>query len=158
MLANAVSPSGDGNQIVFEQNATYNSVTFRFGWEDCPAGCVYQRDWLFYVFPDCSVRYVASYGDAYTSTVQLESIEALNIYPNPAQDQIHLKLELQLASGLYQYRLLNAQGAACQIGKITLDTKDITKLPLQADLKDGIYYLQVSNEQYHAEQKIIVLR
>lgn len=54
---------GDGDAIYYDYTATYHELIFGLGWGDCPSGCTENRYWKFYVYNDCSVAFISSYGD-----------------------------------------------------------------------------------------------
>jgi hypothetical protein len=57
---------GDGPDITYQDFDAYSTLTFSFGWGDCPAGCVSRRNWRFRVNGDCSVEFLNEWGDPYT--------------------------------------------------------------------------------------------
>ena len=157
LFANAVAPSGDGSQIVYEPMPGYNQITFRYGWEDCPAGCIYQRDWLFRVYPDCSVEYVASYGSLLTGTKDLVAEAGLATFPSPATDQVHVQIKDQAAAGQFQLSLLDINGRNVYTSEAYLSPDQNISVPLHT-LPNGTYFLNIKNAHYSGLQKVIVLR
>jgi hypothetical protein len=157
LTANAVAPSGDGNQIIYDKESDYHVLTFRYGWEDCPAGCVYQRDWRFRVFQDCSVEFVASYGDLLgtTAVAPLPAATQFAVSPNPAQQFLQLTISDADAAGTYQLRLIDIHG------KLIYDsTQDLHEdIPFTIRLngvESGIYILQIEHERGTISRKIMV--
>lgn len=61
---NPASPIGDGNDIVYQSTNNNVELTYTVGWGDCPAGCIFDRNWKFSVMPDCSVSFIGAWGDA----------------------------------------------------------------------------------------------
>ncbi len=159
VTANAVSPSGDGNQIVYKKEGDYHVLTFRYGWEDCPAGCVYQRDWLFRVYQDCSVEFVTSYGDLLgTSAVEVvPAHDQFTVSPNPAQDWLNLTLADHAPAGTYQLRLMDMHGKLVYQEEIELQAGLNTPIQIYT-LAEGSYFLQLQNERQTATQKVMICR
>ncbi|MBC7775907.1 MAG: T9SS type A sorting domain-containing protein [Phycisphaerae bacterium] len=71
--ADANSSIGGGNDIRLD--TVGGSVTLRYstGWGDCPAGCIFKRNWIFLVQPNCSVQFLGAQGDQLTSEVSCNS-------------------------------------------------------------------------------------
>jgi hypothetical protein len=157
VFANAVTPSGDGSQIVYANTPSYNTVTFRYGWGDCPAGCINKRDWLFRVYPDCSVEFVASYGSLLTGTIDLIASRGVEIFPTIADQELQIKLNDTNASGSYQFAILNAQGQTVLSGVQDLVAQQ-TKTVSLTTLAQGTYYIRLANANYAASQKLVVIR
>ncbi len=88
IFAYGLKYGSDGDHVFFENKADFVEITFRHGWTDCPTGCVFHRDWLFRVFPDCSVEFVSSYGDLLGTMVAAKElpITESRVWPVPSSD------------------------------------------------------------------------
>lgn len=88
VFAYGLTYGSDGDHVFFENKPDYVEITFRHGWQDCPTGCVFHRDWLFRVYPDCSVEFVSSYGDQLGTklSVQPLPITESQVWPVPSSD------------------------------------------------------------------------
>ncbi|MEO6037208.1 MAG: hypothetical protein ABIQ93_02265, partial [Saprospiraceae bacterium] len=65
---------GEGNNIVLDTVADGVTLTYRVGWGDCPAGCIFHRSWTFLVRPGCSVEFLGVLGDPLSPEVSCTSI------------------------------------------------------------------------------------
>ncbi len=109
-FANAYTFGGDGNGIFYNPKDSFAEVSFRYGWEDCPSGCLFHREWLFRVYDDCRVEFVASYGDALGSSPTFAPQNtALNIAlaPNPTYGRVDLSVPPQQSQAVLYTRLLD---------------------------------------------------
>ena len=104
LLAGPNSSALDGKDILDAVHPTYTELEFVYGWDgttipgQCVNGCLWSRVWLFYVYPDCSVEYVSSYGDPIPPsylTIGLPSMTARApvLYPNPAGSTLNVRLD-----------------------------------------------------------------
>lgn len=55
--------SGDGNEIRFMLFRDHIQFLFRYGYGDCPAGCINEHTWYFNVFKDGTVQFAGEDGD-----------------------------------------------------------------------------------------------
>jgi Secretion system C-terminal sorting domain len=156
-FASAVTPSGDGNQIIYQRINNENVITFRYGWSTCPAGCESQRDWRFIVYPDCSVQYVGSYGDMLLAQTDLFKIGSLNVFPIPANHAVQIEVTQPEASGQYLFTLTDMGGRQVYRTQLELFANQAVSIPV-TNLANGTYVLQVQNAQYKGVQKITVLK
>ena len=71
--AEANASFGSGNNITLDTVASGVTLTYHVGWGDCPAGCIFERDWIFLVRADCSVQFLGATGDPLTAEVSCTS-------------------------------------------------------------------------------------
>ncbi len=86
--------AGDGDQILQKTSDTAITLNYKFGWNDCPSGCIGRHYWVFTIYPDCSVRYNNSYGDdLFLAEVKAESNanSNLSLYPDPTSNKITIE-------------------------------------------------------------------
>jgi Secretion system C-terminal sorting domain len=157
LFANSVIPMGDGNQIIYQKEADYKVLTFRYGWQTCPGGCAYQRDWRFRIFQDCSVEYVGSYGDVLLDAQDLVSTGQFQVYPNPTNQGVQIKMDHPDASGSYQISLSDLHGRAVMQQIQQINTNEALFLELNS-ITNGTYILRIENDHYVGTQKVTVLR
>jgi hypothetical protein len=157
VFANAVTPSGDGNQIIYQRINNENVITFRYGWATCPAGCEFQRDWRFVVYPDCSVQYVGSYGDMLLAQTDLAQDGGLHVFPIPASHSVQIEVTNPETAGRYACTLTDMHGKQVLNTHLQLQADQAFSLPID-HLANGIYILQIQNAQFKGTQKISVSR
>jgi hypothetical protein len=151
-----LSFGGDGDHIYFDKKPDYVELTFRHGWTDCPLGCVFHRDWLFKIYPDCSVEFVSAYGDLIGTMVGVKNLplENLQIWPVPASDFMFISagklngsnLEIQLTNQLGQTVL--AQKESIQNGQFD-GSVNLDFLP------EGVYFLTLSTENQRVTRSVV---
>lgn len=61
VFANSVI--GDGNNITAEIFNDYIQLVYRYGFGDCPSGCIYSHYWMFRVYYDGIVEYLYEWGN-----------------------------------------------------------------------------------------------
>lgn len=85
VIGNDPGMQGDAPDILNDTvTDTYTRLTFRYGWEDCPSGCVYNRYWTFRVNFDCTVQFDSAYGDVLPPLlVPGIARNTVQVYPNP---------------------------------------------------------------------------
>lgn len=54
---------GEWNDIKMTRTSGQFQFDFSTGWGDCPAGCIYERHWVFSVNQECQASFVHAYGD-----------------------------------------------------------------------------------------------
>jgi len=54
---------GDGNDIFLSKVRSNRLFTFKYGWGDCFAGCMFEHYWEIIVTPDERIRFINDYGD-----------------------------------------------------------------------------------------------
>jgi hypothetical protein len=78
--------------------------------------------------------------------------EMFNIYPNPATDEINIKL--RYPKGEERLLIYNALGEVCKEILITADNES-AKLNIQ-DLKSGVYFVKLSSDKESKTEKLII--
>lgn len=63
VLEASTEKSGDGNEIRFMFFRDHIQFLFKYGYGDCPAGCINEHTWYFNVFKDGSVQFAGEEGD-----------------------------------------------------------------------------------------------
>jgi hypothetical protein len=157
-FANPYTFGGDGNRIFYTPRDSFAEITFRHGWEDCPAGCVQHRDWLFRVYEDCSVQFMASYGDVLTPVRVIPEVSfTTKIYPNPTSDQITLEMN-GLQGDMLQVQAFGMDGSQLLYYILPVNNGAVNQnLDLSA-LKSGVYNLTMTNSEQVFSQKIVVIK
>ena len=62
--------SGDGNNIQLQPTLIEDvEMTYTVAWGDCPAGCIFERNWKFRVNLDCQVQFVEVWGNELTQEI-----------------------------------------------------------------------------------------
>jgi hypothetical protein len=149
-VGNDMGMAGDGPDIMLDTvTATYTQLTFRYGWEDCPVGCIYNRYWTFQCNFDCTVTYIGSTGDTLpwqpNSVANIGGGAALSVYPNPFNDKIIVK---NVAEGS-DYLLYSVTGATIQQGKLSEGAA------IAPDCPPGFYFLRVSDKEKTRTVKLL---
>lgn len=67
--ADADAGIGEGEDITVDTVGASIQLTYKTGWGDCPAGCIFHRWWTFSVAPDCSAKFIKVQGDQLTQEV-----------------------------------------------------------------------------------------
>ena len=154
---NALYPQGIGvgnaspqtlSSLVFDItdsiNPNFTELTYRAGWGDCMAGCIYKRYWTFRVYNDCSVEYKGSYGNPLTFDIfagiknNETDANGIKYYPNPVQDKLNIDFE-NLNETPKNLKIINLLGE-------TVYTRSGLKQNSEIDvsfLPGGIYYLNI---------------
>lgn len=83
-------PVGDGNDIVDSIYSDHVELFYSYGSGDCPSGCMSRRYWKFNVYFDCSVAFVGSSGDIWSSMKEV-SEKQVSVYPNPFSDKLTIE-------------------------------------------------------------------
>lgn len=138
---------GDASDILLDTvTSTYTQLTFKYGWGDCPSGCVYNRYWTFQVNFDCTVTYVGSYGD----TIPALSVTGITkndvaVYPNPFNRDLYVdNVKANTA-----YHLYNSTGVLVMNGIVS------AKQPIITDLPQGVYFLKLSADDGVKVMKLV---
>jgi hypothetical protein len=157
-FANPYTYGGDGDRIYYNRRDTFTEITYRRGWEDCPAGCINHRDWLFRVYEDCSVQFMASYGDALTPVNELPKVTfTTKIYPSPATDQITLEIN-QLKGEMAQVQILGIDGSQFSYYILPVNNGNLNEILDISNLISGVYSLSITNSEQIFTQKIVVVK
>ncbi|MEM8890824.1 MAG: T9SS type A sorting domain-containing protein, partial [Bacteroidota bacterium] len=97
-----------------------------------------------------------SLGMATSLPKDLASLAKLDMYPNPAQDQVQLSLESQLSLHIEAICIYDLQGRKIQVAVQNLS--DTQMLLDVSSLSEGIYILQVNTELGSLSEKIEIRR
>ncbi len=61
---------GDGNNIQLQETLTGDvEMTYTVAWGDCPAGCIFERNWKFLVKTGCGVQFLGVSGNELTQEI-----------------------------------------------------------------------------------------
>ncbi len=61
---------GDGDNIQLQETLTGDvEMTYTVAWGDCPAGCIFERNWKFLVKTGCGVQFLGVSGNALTQEI-----------------------------------------------------------------------------------------
>jgi hypothetical protein len=84
---------GDGNHIFGACSPNFTDLIYSYGTGDCPAGCIYRRNWRFRVYSDCSVEFVDN-PKTWPLPVGFDEIQnspsQTKIYPVPVQNNLNI--------------------------------------------------------------------
>ncbi|MEO6305145.1 MAG: T9SS type A sorting domain-containing protein [Bacteroidia bacterium] len=145
----------DGNRITDSIGSNFTSLTYSYGWGDCPSGCGSRRFWNFKVYGDCSVEYTGSNGDALPVSAfvgidesELETTK-LKIYPNPLNGKLNIMFEDQPSTpSLF---ITNSLGQAVHV---LSELNKSQELDLSF-LSSGIYFLFLKENSITKIYKVI---
>ncbi len=156
-FANPYTFGGDGNQIYFAREDSFSRLTFRRGWEDCPSGCLFQRDWVFKIYDDCRVEFSSSYGDdPASSPVSVpEFAEATKVYPNPASDRVFVKSQ-NLRGDVAEIQLTDLSGKICAEAEFDVFNSNLNGQIAVGHLPAGLYFLTLKNDNQSFTKKVII--
>lgn len=157
-LAHALEYGGDGDDIFFETKPDWIELTFRHGWTDCPTGCVFHRDWLFKIYPDCSVEFVAAYGDLLGTVIAAHEPAAAaiesNIYPIPASDMVFIQAD-NLAGSSLKIGLVNLAGQVVRTAEAPVFDRRFDGWLELDGLPDGCYFLTLTAENQTVTHQVL---
>jgi hypothetical protein len=104
---------GVNNWITYSRD-TASYFTFTYGWDDCMSGCINTRSWTYTVYNNCSVVLSAMHFSPWIPTgptlpncdlfplgLSADQTETLQVYPDPAQDVLHLSAEAGAEASVY---------------------------------------------------------
>lgn len=146
---------GDGNDIRDSINDEFVELTYSFGWQDCPEGCVLRRYWKFRVFTDCSVEYSGSYGSYLEASILLNVLENesaftdIRVYSNPVKSKVYLECPAMKGRKI-SVTLKNKKG------NVVYFLKEL-KTPQEIDMllfSNGVYQLELNDNN---NKKVIKL-
>ena len=103
------------------------------------------------IFP-CFSSALGLYGDTLTSVQPMNADVVVKLFPNPAQSVLTVQTGAELTGA--QYTVMNELGAVVQTGYL-LDRN--TNIQLNR-LSNGIYFLQIQNQDAPLNRKFLVLR
>lgn len=140
---------GDGPDIFVDTvTDTYTQLTFKYGWEDCPVGCVFNRYWTFRCNFDCTVTYMGSTGDTLPwqpNSIAERELDGPVVYPNPFTDRIIVR---NVSNG-GTYEIFSAGGAIVQRGKLE-DGR-----PIELNAPAGVYFLRLADREQSRVLKLL---
>lgn len=145
--ADIVEWIGVSKDITSKTYPDYIELIFRYGWMDCPMGCVWNRYWKFHVYYDCSVEFIESYGSPITPVgISNDFKKSSAVYPNPFKNILKIKGDIQD----YDYSIYNITGQKVLHGQ-TADNR-ILNLNL---LSPGQYILVLKSNKSISTFKIL---
>jgi len=139
----------DGPDMLHIVHTDHVELRYMHRWGDCPAGCMYQRTWVFKVYFDCSVEFVESY-DGPAPDASLSEIDWNNVTvgPNPSTGVITVRG----IEGKYDYAVVDL------LGKIIIsNTNNGSKAIDVSSLPEGTYVFHLKMEGANLQRKIIKL-
>lgn len=140
---------GDGSDIVFTHYTEFDKLTYSYGWGDCPSGCIARRYWDFYVYSDCGVEFMSSYGDALTGLPSDSSKQPV-IFPNPFKEDFSIELP---QNGEYFLTIADAKGSIIDRRKVSGKEYSLSFPNLPA----GLYCIEIEGEGTHFMGRIVKL-
>jgi hypothetical protein len=120
--------------------------TYKHGWGDCPAGCIYHRYWKFNVYFNCDVEFAGSYGNFIPNGVPETKTLTFSIHPNPFTDHLIIEgPEMQ-----YEYSI------ADHLGRQILKGDGYGQKTINfAGILPGVYILNISSGSQSKTLKIV---
>ena len=80
----------------------------------------------------------------------------INIFPNPATDQLTIKFDLSIPE-YFTLKMVDVRGAT--IKSFPAQNYFNTTLPVDiSNIPAGIYYLQINGEQLQVVKKLVIMR
>ena len=156
VFAYGLNYSSDGDHVFFEKKPDFVEITFRYGWQDCPTGCVFHRDWLFRVYPDCSVEFVSSYGDLLGTKLAVTElpITESRVWPVPASD--FLLISAGKLNGQEINVRLSGQGGQifCNEKRPITDGRFDGSISLDI-FPDGLYFLTLETDNQRVTHPVL---
>jgi hypothetical protein len=134
------SADGDLIDAVVNKDSSV-TINFSYGWDLCPNACRFRRYWEFTVFPDCSVQFDSSYGDALPLDAVISDPGVntkLVLYPNPTSGKLTVEtlpgsiIEILDVQGKILTSFHNNQGES---------ELDVSLLP------KGMYFARITNSE-----------
>lgn len=135
--------AGDGNTIKLFRATGKDTIVFRVGKGDCPAGCTIRKDWYFTV-TDCQAKYLYAKKNG---VIQSEEIikDFNGFYPNPVIDYLHIDSWNSINKiTVYDFGLRKINTIKNIKSDIDLST-----------LKPGIYFLELHYDNVRKTIKIL---
>lgn len=129
-----------------ESNA-HEIIAYHSSDENAPAGLVYYR--IRHVDQNSVITY------SNVETVEIESLEVKDIYPNPATDFVNLDITAYESADL-QVRILNLNGQELLSSQTSVERGSQNINLNVAELASGIYFLQIRNGHKIYNSKLIL--
>ncbi len=127
--------AGDGNNITAVVTPANITLTYSYGWGDCPAGCIHRRYWEFKVGYDCSVTFKRSYGSKLWPTNIRETAQnKLRIYPIPFENELNVA---GITGNQFSYQIHNMEGRLMLEGNAQRSIQNLD------NLSSGVYFLSI---------------
>lgn len=89
-----------------------------------------------------------------TSVENNNPLEAMKLYPNPANNRAYLSYALPTASNL-QLEVVNMIGKRVAIETLPMSSEGIAEIEL-ANLPEGVYFVRLSNAEFSAVRRLVV--
>ncbi|MBO2009926.1 carbohydrate-binding protein [Hymenobacter negativus] len=133
-LGNSSLPATGGWQTwtTVSKTVTVNAGTYNFGVYAQTGG--YNLNWV-RISKQGAARMAAPIKDGEVSSTTAKSLQAAELYPNPAIDMLYLSAEVPLAGS--QYRILNTYGKPVASGSFAKGAVNVAELPA------GIYTISI---------------
>jgi hypothetical protein len=111
------------------------------------------------VFQVASTRDISGYWvgiDPIAAESELNEIQTVNLFPNPAHDYFNLKFDQALDND-YQWRLVDIRGVEVKQGQVARGTEQVTIDGL-GDCAAGTYILVLHNNKVFTQRKVVLGR
>ena len=89
-----------------------------------------------------------------SSVENANPLDAMKLYPNPANNRAYLSYALPAASNL-QLEVVNMIGKRVAIKTLPISSEGIAEIEL-ANLSEGVYFIRLSNAQFSAVRRLVV--
>lgn len=155
-------PGGDGDDISSTQVGYY---TFKHGFGDCPAGCIYEHFWDFYVSGG-SVTLVDEYGYTASGVGEIPSVgpvESFEVWPNPLNPSTSIRFFLR-ASGPISVQVYDVGGRLVRdLGSEVLAAGEHEiqwggESNSGAIVSSGVYFCTLKGAGWAEAKKVVVLK
>lgn len=148
---------GDGDFILSSREQLiegYDTLTYSYGWDDCPAGCIQRRNWQFLINNlTCEATFYRSYGSKAEgirmAVSENQGKELITLSPNPVSDQLNIALE-GAANGTF--RIYTPTGQL--IKEQSFNAADKLQLDVQ-QLPAGLYLFQMQSSEHVLQGRFI---
>lgn len=146
---------GDGNDITDSISENFTDLTYSYGWQDCPSGCLLRRYWKFRVHDNASVEYRGSYGCPLEPSLLLSIQENdvlfsnVKVYANPVKSKLYVECGPAENKNI-ALSILNKKKELVYSVKKLKPTQEIDLILLS----NGTYYLQLEGNSQQKTYKV----
>lgn len=158
---------GDGNDIIYQKKPGYKVLNFMIRWGDCPAGCIYERQYQFKIDQDCDLTSQYSGNsinrrhpliDTGTSAVfgPDRNDSFAYIFPNPVKNEFTLRVFKPV--GRIQVTIFKSNGTV-----VSQQSKTFPQIPSNAEFDlsgstNGVYFMTLIGARKQQLIKVIKTR
>lgn len=124
-------------------------VRVYYGWNtgDSPLEAIIDVDWAVFVAPATTVSDVEDYMSADPSSVNDIAQSSVTIFPNPANDFLHIQAEANTLVNLISITGKVVESRISEGKEVVLNTKNLSK---------GVYFIQISQGNSQKTEKVLL--